>query len=349
MKILYLYSEVMGYTMATVKELAKRGNEVHIVHWDHKKLTPYRPPIADNVFMYKRSEYSTHQIKRLVKSLTPSLIVLSGWMDKGYMSVAKECRSRGTPVVAAIDDQWYGTIRQRIAALVATTGYFSRFYSHAWVAGPYQFEYVRRLGFEKKNILFDLYSADLDLFNQVYLTSIAKKKIHYPHRFLFVGRFEPTKGLDILLKAWHEMGEKRGGWELHLIGNGTLRTLFKDAVDVVIRDFMQPELLAEELANVGCVVIPSKCEPWGVVTHEFTAAGIPLVISDIVGAAPTFLISGLNGYAFNVNDYKALATQMCKITSMSDRELIAMSFNSKMLSTRITPMSSASNLLSAFH
>ena len=38
MKILYLYSEVMGYTLATVKELVKLGAEVHIVFRDKNKL-----------------------------------------------------------------------------------------------------------------------------------------------------------------------------------------------------------------------------------------------------------------------------------------------------------------------
>ena len=31
MKILYLYAEVMGYTIATMKELVRLGYEVHVV------------------------------------------------------------------------------------------------------------------------------------------------------------------------------------------------------------------------------------------------------------------------------------------------------------------------------
>jgi glycosyltransferase involved in cell wall biosynthesis len=346
MKILYLYSEVMGYTLATVLELVKRGYEVHIVHWDHKKLTPYQPPVVSNVFMYKRSEYSKSKIQHLVNNLMPSLIVVSGWMDKDYMSVVKEWRSRGVPVVVGIDDQWQCSARQIVAVLLATTGYFSRFYSHAWVAGLYQYEYVRRLGFKKNQILFDLYSADLGLLNQACKLSLSKRKIEYKHRFLFVGRFDSNKGVDVLLKAWNEIRDHKNDWELHLIGGGGLKEIIKKTRDVVIKDFMQPESLARELANAACVVIPSEREPWGVVTHEFSTVGLPLIVADVVGASPTFLISGFNGFKFETGNYIDLANKMRKIIGMSDQELFLMGDNSRKLSMRITPESSACNLLS---
>ena len=293
MKILYLYAEVMGYTMATIRELAERGNEVHVVHWDHKQL-----------------------------------------------------RLDGRPVVVGFDDQWHGTLKQWLAIILGRVGNFSQFYSHAWVAGLYQFEYARRLGFEKKNIVYDLYSADLRLFNQAYHDSIENKQNHYPHRFLFVGRFEPVKGLDVLLQAWQQLGVKKDDWVLHLIGNGSLKTQLEATAGVVLKDFMQPEQLMQEVANAGCFLLPSRGEPWGVVVHEFAAAGLPLIVSDVAGAASTFLISGLNGFSFKVNDPKALANRMHQIINKTDQELHAMAISSHALSQRITPETSAGNILS---
>ena len=37
--ILYLYAEVMGYTISTIEELCKLGYEIHVLHWDKKKLS----------------------------------------------------------------------------------------------------------------------------------------------------------------------------------------------------------------------------------------------------------------------------------------------------------------------
>ena len=346
MKILYLYAEVMGYTMATIRELAERGNEVHVVHWDHKKLTPYKAPVVPNVFMYNRSELSVEQIKMLTKNIVPDVTVISGWMDKSYMSVAKQLRQEGVPVVFGLDSHWHGTFSQWLVLILGRFGYFSQFYSHVWVAGLHQFEYARRLGFERRNIVYDLYSADLSLFKQAYNDSKENKKNNYPHRFLFVGRFEPVKGLDVLLHAWQQLGAKKGDWELHLIGNGSLKAQLEATAGVVVKDFMQPEQLMLEVANAGCFLLPSRSEPWGVVVHEFAAAGLPLIVSDVIGAASTFLISGLNGYSFKVNDHKALANRMSQIINMTDHELHAMALSSHALSQRITPETSASNILS---
>jgi glycosyltransferase involved in cell wall biosynthesis len=346
MKILYLYAEVMGYTMATIRELAEQGNEVHVVHWDHKKLTTYKVHDVPNVFMYNRSELSVKQIKTLAKNLSPMVTVVSGWMDRGYLSVAKQLRLEGLSVVVGFDDQWHGTLKQLMAIILGWVGYYTKFYSHAWVAGLYQFEYARRLGFEKKNIVYDLYSADLRLFHQAYIESKKNKHNNYPHRFLFVGRFEPIKGLHVLLQAWKELGIKKCDWELHLIGSGSLEVQLAANKDVVVKPFMQPEQLINEIANAGCFLLPSRGEPWGVVVHEFAAAGLPLIVSDAVGSASTFLISGLNGFSFQVNDAKNLAKRMSQIINMTDQDLNVMALRSHSLSQRITPKTSASNILS---
>lgn len=346
MKILYLYAEVMGYTMATIRALAERGAEVHVVHWDTKKITPYHPPALPNVFMYRRSELTVDDIQSLARKISPEITVISGWMDKGYLPVAKQLRTRGVPVVAGFDAQWYGTMRQQFASFLGMLGYFTQFYSHAWVSGPYQFEYARRLGFDKKNIVYDLYSADLSLFNKAYNDNLDRKKNKYPHRFLFVGRLEPVKGLTTLMQAWKKLGETRLDWELHLIGNGSLKPALENIPGVVVKDFMQPEELMHEVANAGCLILPSRGEPWGVVVHEFAAGGLPLIVSDVVGAATMFLISGTNGFCFEANNPEALGVRLLQVINMTDSEIQSMSVNSHLFSRRITPETSAANLLS---
>ena len=57
-KILYLYAEVMGYTLATIKKLVEHGAEVHVIGWDDGKITPYQLPNIPNVHFYNRSEIS---------------------------------------------------------------------------------------------------------------------------------------------------------------------------------------------------------------------------------------------------------------------------------------------------
>jgi len=347
MKVLYLYAEVMGYTMATIRALADKGIEVHVVHRDYNKLTPYQPPKCKNVFMYKRSEMTLESINTLFSQLSPAVTVVSGWKDKLYMKMAKKIKSSGCcPVVVGLDGQWHGNARQHIAKALGNISYFSRYFSHAWVSGVYQYEYARKLGFDKKQIIFDLYSADLSLFENSFHSSFASKELSYPYRFLYVGRFEPVKGLDTLMDAWSSIINERRDWELHMIGNGSLKAELQQIAGVVVKDFMQPDDLINEVSQSGCFVLPSRGEPWGVVVHEFSASGLPLIISDVVGAASTFLVGGLNGYSFKSNDVNDLAEKMLKIIRLSDNDLRGMSIASNRLSGRISPGTSAGNLLS---
>jgi glycosyltransferase involved in cell wall biosynthesis len=345
-KILYLYAEVMAYTMATLKALVEAGAEVHVVHWDDKKLTPYRMPAYRQVYTYSYSQHTLDSLMQLAATLQPDVTVVSGWQEQRYLKVARRLRQQGRVVVTAFDGQWQGGLKQYLAAGLGLMGFFSRYFSHAWVAGAYQFEYARRLGFHKNNIVFDLLSADLSLFQNCYQSHLDVKQIRYPHRFLFVGRFEPIKGLDTLLAAWQTLRAAWGDWELHLIGNGSLKERLMATPGIVVKDFMEPDQLVNELAESGCLILPSLGEPWGVVVHEFAAAGLPLIVSDVVGAATTFLVSGLNGYTFKVNDVGELAKAIGRIINLSDPHLMEMSHASHRLSNRITPLTSARNLLS---
>lgn len=336
----------MGYTLATIRALSGLGAELHVVHWDHKKLTPFELPIVAGVTFYPRSQMSLEDIRHLAFELSPTLTVVSGWNDKDYLSVSKTLRKKLFKVVLALDSQWKGTPRQHVARLLGKINWFEQYYSHAWVAGIYQYEYASMLGLDRHDIVVDLYSADLSLFHGAHSESYKSKLASYPHRFLFVGRFEPIKGLDTLLNAWKTLGESRRDWELHLVGDGSLKNVLQSTPGVVVKDFMQPDRLMEEAAHSGCFVLPSRGEPWGVVVHEFAATGMPLIVSDVVGAASTFLISGLNGYSFKVDDAQALANRMQKIINSSDQELMGMAEMSHNLSHRITPLTSAANLLS---
>ncbi len=346
MKILYLYSEILGYTVATIQALKNSGAEVHVVHWDHKKLTVYQHPAIDGVHFYRRSEMTVEAIKTLASSLSPDVTVVSGWMDKGYLSVASMLRKKKLLVVVAFDNQWLPSFRHFMASFASFMGLFSRYFSHAWVAGIYQYEFARKLGFKKSNIIYDLYSADITLFNLAYTSSINQKKFSYPHRFLFLGRLEPIKGLDMLMEAWTSLSMVRADWELHLVGDGSLKPMLMRTPGVVLKPFMQPDELIQEITHAGCFVLPSRGEPWGVVVHECAAGGLPLIVSSVVGSASIFLIDGFNGFKFSANDSEALAKKMFEIIESSDSDLILMSQRSHQLGQKITPETSAANIFS---
>jgi len=345
LKILYLYAEVMGYTMATIEKLSSfYGAEVHVVHWDKKRQTPYEPEKRYNVHFYPRSSLTKKEMIELAIKIKPQIVVISGWQDRGYLGVARVLRSMRIPVVSCFDDQWQGSMRQCIASYCSFL--LKRYFSHAWVAGPMQYEYARRLGFEKKKIIFNLLSADIKKWNSAYDRYIKGKSMRYPHVFLYVGRFEKVKGLDLLINVWNRLYGKRKDWRLKIIGCGSMEKSLKNYNDVDVLEFLHPNKLVNEIENAGCFVLPSRHEPWGVVLQEFAAGGLPILCSDACGAATMFLINNMNGFSFASGDEESLKKQMEKVMELKDWELLNMAKRSHLIGQCIDPDISAANLMS---
>jgi phosphatidylinositol alpha-mannosyltransferase len=109
------------------------------------------------------------------------------------------------------------------------------------------------------------------------------------HRIAFVGRQEPRKGLQVLLRAWPEV-YRRTGARLRVIGSDPLavRLLFarlrtSDAgVDVL--GFLGQDELTRELLAAKALVAPSLGgESFGMVLTRAFACATPAVASDIPG------------------------------------------------------------------
>lgn len=101
--------------------------------------------------------------------------------------------------------------------------------------------------------------------------------------------------------------------------------------------FIQPENFGPIIENGGVFILPSHFEPWGVVLHEFASASFPLIASDAVGAATTFITEGDNGFIFKAGDKEGLKNQLKKIASLSDEKLLQMGKISRMKALTITP------------
>jgi glycosyltransferase involved in cell wall biosynthesis len=337
---------MMTYQIPVLRAyVEKHQAEVHVVHWDHKKLTPYRPPQVDRVTYYDRSRYAGRELRRLAQDVNPSIAYITAWQDKGYLPVARMLRQKGVPVVAGFDDQWKGSIEQRIASLIGPC-LLKRYFSHAWVAGPYQYEYARRLGFKKHEIVFNLLSGNTAAFDAG-AEHLDAKESQYPRRFLYVGRFTPVKGIDILVEAFEcYRKEYHGDWELTCVGNGDSKHLLEHVAGIEVVDFSRETYLVDIARRAGVFVLPSRSEPWGVVVHEFASAGMPMILSENVGARSMFLVEGFNGMTFRHDSSQALARAMHRMSTLSAAELTEMGRNSHLLSKRLSPEMVASSFMS---
>jgi len=110
-------------------------------------------------------------------------------------------------------------------------------------------------------------------------------------RIVFIGRHDPRKGLEVLLKAWPEI-HKRTGTRLRVIGADPLAVgllmarhgIHEESIDVL--GFVSEEQLTHEVETAQMLVAPSLGqESFGMVLTRAFACATPVVASDIPGYA----------------------------------------------------------------
>lgn len=340
-RLVFLNLAVMPYNVSVFKELIKMQYDLHVFWYATAPKSPYRAPKIDNLTQYNRFEYAkpTDLIER-INTISPEIVVCSGWTDSLYNKVSLYFKKQGIPTVVMSDTQWRGG--KQWYNVLTSPFRIKRYFSHFFAAGILQFDYARKLGFSAEQILMYSLTGDIDLFNKV---DIDNKKENYPRRILYVGRFVEVKALDVLVDAWKRV-EDKNGWILELVGDGPLKSQIKQTQDIVIKDFMSQEDLVIEAQNAGCFILPSRFEQWALVIHEFAAAGMPLLCSKHCGAVKHFLINGYNGFLFDPNNIETMVDSIKRILYMSYDELILMSEHSRELSRRVTPEIVATTLLS---
>lgn len=342
MKILYLYTEMMGYQMPVLEELVHAYRaEVEVIYWDQNKKTPYIPKEVVGVKFRPRSMFSSAQLSTFAKEFAPDIIYISGWQDRAYLKTAKLLKAQGCPVVVGFDDQWRSSWRQIFGSLLVKFLWKNKYFSYAWVPGPYQYEYARHMGFSNDEIIFNLLTCDTKIFSE----KMIRDANEVAPNFLFVGRFHRNKGIDTLIDAFKRYKNSGGKWNLICVGNGPLRANL-NIEGISVEDFQTAEALRNLVIKSGAFVLPSHHEPWGVVAQEFSLAGLPLLLSDQVGSHPMFLIDGFNGYLFDSRSSIDLAQKMHSISEAPHLSLREMGERSRSLGLVITPEMSAASLMS---
>jgi glycosyltransferase involved in cell wall biosynthesis len=131
-----------------------------------------------------------------------------------------------------------------------------------------------------------------------------------PLRYLFVGRLIERKGVDLLLRAFHEL--ERG--ELWIAGDGPIRSELENATAsdqrVHFLGHLKDQALHELYSETDVLVVPSWYEPWGLVINEALAHGIPVIATDQVGAADDLVDPGTNGFVVPAGSSGDLAEAM---------------------------------------
>ena len=148
--------------------------------------------------------------------------------------------------------------------------------------------------------------------------------------FLYVGRLDSEKNVDVLLRAFADVPG-----ELVVVGAGSdearLRALAGDRVRFL--GSLDRDELPAVYAAADVLVLPSRSEPWGMVLNEAATAGLALVASDAAGAAHELIEEGRNGYRVPAGDEAALADALRRVVD----ERARFGAHSREVARRFTP------------
>ena len=130
------------------------------------------------------------------------------------------------------------------------------------------------------------------------------------HNVLCVARLEPEKGVEVLLHAWPRVCAQFDDARLRIVGDGgerhRLELLARDLNIVEVVEFTgQHADVRPDLAWANVVAQPSHFEGWGLSVIEATAAGRPVVMTD-VGCAGEIITNEKSGIVVPVGDVEKL-------------------------------------------
>jgi glycosyltransferase involved in cell wall biosynthesis len=334
MKLALLHTRLSGYLAACLKEFKQQTDaELLIYAWPNQPNAPFDKLVFGELGKcYNRHNFSDKSIFAAVEQFCPTAVIVSGWKDKGYVSICQHLKSYEYPVIAGCDTQWRGSLRQQLAALAAPV-YVQKFIDVLWVTGERQRYFARTLGYSGNRCWDGYYACDWASFANPLTDPITSSSPY----FLYVGRYAPEKGLDTLAAAYGSYASQvKNPWRLVCAGAGPLQEVLL-AAGAEDRGFVQPQNLPALMRNASAFVLPSRFEPWGVVAQEAAASSLPLILSDACGSGVHLLRPYFNGFVFPAGSSNRLAKALLDMHHLEPERRFNYGRASYNLSKQYTP------------
>ena len=218
----------------------------------------------------------------------PEVVVVSGWSTFASQAAIAWSRARRVPYVLHVESHDLGPRapwRRRVKDAVATRVIQAA--ASVLVVGSAARDSVVARGASRVRV----FANTIDVTRWIERAERLERAAHDGLVVLSVGRPVPEKGFDLLADACSAAGVR-----LELVTGGV-------AEDELAQGYVDADVFA----------LLSRHEPWGVVVNEAAASGLPLVLSDQVGAAYDLLRDGENGFLVPSGDVAAAAAALRRL------------------------------------
>jgi glycosyltransferase involved in cell wall biosynthesis len=260
----------------------------------------------------------------------PDVVVVSGWSTFASQAAIAWCRLKGVPYVLVVESHdegpragWRRTVKGTVVPPIVERA------AGLLVTGTLARDSMIVRGAHPERVRIFANTIDVEAFGDR-ADRLAAGRPELRHALgaghedvlvLSVARLAREKGLDVLLRAVAAAKDRR--LMLVVAGEGPEREALSELADelsvrLVLAGDVDWERIVELYVAADVFALLSEREPWAVVVNEAAACGLPLVLSDRVGAAHDLLRDGVNGALVAAGDVAAAAQALRELAADPD-------------------------------
>ncbi len=249
-----------------------------------------------------------------------------GYNEPAVLLLSLSLRLLGVRVIMLTASKWDD--RPRLASFELLKCALLCLFSAALVGGRRQAEYVRFLGFRRRQVRTGLNTVDVARIRSQ-ATAGENPPVRFSDRpFVYVGRFVRKKLLKRTLEAYAAYVDRCPGQphRLTLIGSGELEDQLRIQAEALriahLCDwpgFLDAPDVAAIMARSLALLLVSEEEQWGLVVNEALAVGLPVIVSAQIGAREALVRNLENGFVVEPGSIEGLTEAMLEAAASEVR------------------------------
>lgn len=265
---------------------------------------------------------------RLLRRHNVRAVVVSGYMFSEYWMALLWAKVHGIPAFVIADSNAAGDtargLRGGLKRLIVGT--VVRLCHGVMPVGSRGAEYFARYGATPDRTFVVTFEVDPDLARPLSPDELREQRAWTGfspdrRRILCSGRLRDFKRFHDAIDAFVAIADERPTWDLVIAGDGPERANLERRVPERLRGRVRflgmitdPARVMALFKDTHLFLHPAGYEPWGMVIQEACAAGLPIIATDVSGAAADLVQNDDNGFRISVGDVAGMSRALRKVT-----------------------------------
>jgi glycosyltransferase involved in cell wall biosynthesis len=174
---------------------------------------------------------------------------------------------------------------------------------------------------------------------QLKIGSLKKKNFGGKLNFVFAGRMDENKGVDLILRIIPNLPKDRMN-QILFLGDGPLKNELEEitnqnSINSIFYGYVSQEKVHEVLMEAHVLLLPSKSEGFPKIVAEAWNYGVIPIVSP-VGSVPHYLFHRKNGFLMKTVSVEGLDFTLSELFSCEENELLLISRNGNQAASRFT-------------